>query len=54
MLCKKHVPLCLMCIGGCLSYTIVLYSTLAVITILRIATPILPDSMQKNGHFVYR
>ncbi len=54
MLCKKHVPLCLMCVGGCLSYSAVLYVTLVVITMLRVSTPELSDTIQNNGHFVLR
>lgn len=52
MLCKKHVPLCLMCIGGCLSYSLALYLTLAIITVMRITTPILPDTMEHNGYYI--
>lgn len=38
MLAKKHFPLCLMCIGGCLSYTLILYVALVVITSFQIST----------------
>ena len=54
MLCKKHIPLCLMCIGGCLSYSVALYLTLAIITLFQVTTPMLPDTMQNNGHFILR
>ncbi len=52
MLRKKHVPLSLMCIGGCLSYSVALYLILAIITVMRITTPMLPDTMEHKGHFI--
>ncbi len=38
MLAKKLFPLCWMCIGGCLSYTVILYVALAVITSVQVST----------------
>ena len=54
MLSKRYFPLCWRCVGWCLSYAIILYVSLLVITTQRVSDTVSPSILENNGHFVYR